>query len=503
VIAASAFTASLVAHRLFWSSILRDDTLPPRFIFHYPSLSEFGRRIFLTLQSITDSIAGQLHSSTRSGYLAGFIFSVIVAGLLSLFFARRKDAMDVDPYRAQRLCVLLLGIGFLSIGTYVALSVLSGQISGIMPRRYGFGSLSMLTVGGVCVGFVLLRAGHRVYAFAITVAATTFTGQALISEVPFVRSIDRTVMDTLQEKLSSANSVGKGVYFFVGSDVAYEAADAVSSTRGPLMDELPAMDFFQSPLYLYWTAQHYVQYVLKKPFGAMPKSDKGEGTGTPGARPLNVDSGADGVVVANLGLSPLDPAGKNIQIFDSYADFEPNKFSRTIKHEVVGGSRCTNDSFVIDIGSLEATGPGSYVDKEFGADKGRLASWVVDYGYVGVGHAAFEHPDIDSRFFYYKTNRHGSFVYRVVFDSPRYIEASFDFWEQWGRGPGERVFDLDVSWDGERWASVGRIDPASMNGHNAFSIVIVRAKVQSMFFRLVPVRGDVPMLQGLKICRFS
>ena len=81
------------------------------------------------------------------------------------------------------------------------------------------------------------------------------------------------------------------------------------------------------------------------------------------------------------------------------------------------------------------------------------------------------------------------------------VEVSLDFLELWGRKLGERVFELEVSWDGVLWASLGNIDIASLNQHNPVSIVLTRSNPKVFQFRMKPVTGslDVPVIQGLRI----
>lgn len=126
-------------------------------------------------------------------------------------------------------------------------------------------------------------------------------------------------------------------------------------------------------------------------------------------------------------------------------------------------------------------------------------SWVANYGLESGLDGVHEHPDFGAAHDFFRTNRHGAFTYRVDFKVPTRIEANFDFWEQWGRSPGQRVFDLEVTWDGVTWSRVSRVDPAALNGGKPFSIVISRANVSMMRFRLLPVKDDIPMLQGLRL----
>lgn len=496
---AGAFIIAVLLHRLCWVIFLRDADAEQRFTLSVASVDGFLSRVHLTVGSIGESIAQQLRVASRSGLAEGAVLALSVCIAVWFLFLRASSVRGDSQSNLRPVSLLFIGIAFASLGVYIAVSVLSGQISEAMPRRYGFGSLSMLLVGIVGLGAVVFRKREKAYAIAITFCVTMVTSQALVVEVPLVRSIDRAVLEKMQGSLLPGKQ-DHGVYFYVASDPAYELNKATSATRGVLVDSPVAIEFFQSPLQLFWTAQHYFVHVLKRPFAAIASDKSKPAAGVVAVNDAGQSFGR-GQVLANLDLESSGPYGSGIRIFQSYSDFEPERFGKRVDRTIGGATRCSGQQQIIDIGNSEAMGSGINPDKAYGDQRIRPGNFMRDYGYIGSGHSEFAHPNFDGRFSYFATNRHGTLSYRISFEVPISVEISFDFWEQWGRSPGDRIFDLDVSWDGLSWANVGTIDPAALNGDKNFSIVVERRQVGTVNFRLVPVRGDVPFIQGLRICK--
>lgn len=295
---------------------------------------------------------------------------------------------------------------------------------------------------------------------------------------------------------------GGGGFIYVAGDERYATGVADTATVGPVPYKSGEVDFFESPFYVFWTTQHYFENILGVAFGAMPVPDDGPNAGNFEGRPRASRGNVDGFVLANLRLSDLDSKELEYVVFDSYAEFLPSKFTKKINRNLFGAVARGHDEIVFDIGSVDSSTRGYYADKPFGRGV-PMNGWVRDYGYIDGAHSTYENPGVGRQLSYYRTNRNGSVVYKFEFDEPVRLGASFDFWEQWGRGIGERVFDLDVSWDGGRWVGIGRIDAAALNGGRPFSIDIVRAGAMMMQFRLVPVKGDVPMIQGVRLRRLD
>ena len=62
----------------------------------------------------------------------------------------------------------------------------------------------------------------------------------------------------------------------------------------------------------------------------------------------------------------------------------------------------------------------------------------------------------------------------------------------------------EVTWDGQRWANVGTVDMAVLNGNKPFSIILKRKSVRSFSFRTKSLDGtkDVPAIQNVWLRQF-
>lgn len=100
--------------------------------------------------------------------------------------------------------------------------------------------------------------------------------------------------------------------------------------------------------------------------------------------------------------------------------------------------------------------------------------WISNYGLLKGQDSVYVNSNICASLSYYQTNRNGAFTYGVSFQDASMFKISLDFWEQWHPFQGERVFEIEVSWDGVAWASLGNIDVASLNGNQPVSIVLTK-----------------------------
>lgn len=415
-----------------------------------------------------------------------------------------------------KLALALLGVAFASLAVYVALSTLTGQLAGSMPRRYGYVPLTLLFIVfviGAAIASKTAGISKRLgYGIAIGLVAL-LAGQLHASAIPSSRAADSTLSRLMRSeigRLEAEHTMSRrGVLFFVSSDPHYLSAVADSVTIGPKMDSNTGVDLLQSPYSLYWTAQHYTTNIIGCRFAGMLKRRVEDGMIEVAGTPYPADPGKvspdDFIVVANLGFEPLDPLGKHVKVFRNFGEFEPYFFGRSIKRDVLELGSVPRDEFVIDMGQFQkssAGGPGAMPDKKFADSVGPMnKAWIENYGLLSGDNSVYSNPNVGGDFAYYQTNRHGVFTYGVKFRDVGVVEVDLDFWEQWGRQIGERLFELEVSWDGSVWASVGDIDPARLNGQKPVSIVLTKANPKVFQFRMKPVAGakDVPMIQGLRI----
>lgn len=117
-----------------------------------------------------------------------------------------------------------------------------------------------------------------------------------------------------------------------------------------------------------------------------------------------------------------------------------------------------------------------------------VKTWLQNYGWVSGKDRVYKQPSVVTDSKYYQSNRNGSCVYAFKFLESDVI-VDLDFRELWGRKPGQRVFDVQVSWNDGLWVSLGHIDPSLINGDESFSIRLSHQNTHSFAFRLSSIPG--------------
>lgn len=529
IVAIAAMMIALISHHWFWSEFIQDTSHAQRFEATIGSgVVEKLPRILIPLASIPKTGLMQLKEILLSDF---GLTAILIGGLLGLAYwwvtgglsvargaSHTKSPRSLAKYKLElNMALVFLGLAFSYLLVYLALSFWTGMLSHVMPRRYGFVPLTLLLIAGM-IGIAIVfdaALGTKRLALAVFIGLiAALAGQLHLVAIPAARAADSSLATLMKEAggLDKGHTkTDKGVLFFVASNAEYQLAHGNPGTTGPRMDGLGIQSLLESPFGTYWTAQHYSTFMLGFRFASMPKSDIEAGTIEVGGSPsppigLGRIPSEDVVVVANLGFDENDPLGRNIRVFRNFSEFEPHFFGRQIKRgfpAFVGASAF--DEFVIDMGPVQQaalTNLGAMPDKKFSESIGPMGkTWIVNYGLLAGQDSVYSNPDVSGALQYYRTNRNSEFTYGVTFDDKGMYEVCLDFWEQWGRRPGERVFELEVSWDGIAWASVGTIDIASLNQNEPVSILLSKTNPKVFQFRMKKVAGsmDIPMIQGLRI----
>lgn len=521
------FALSLALHRMNWVMFIRYEHMPQRFSFHLAD-QHFGKlagAIGTAIGSIYVALEQQVVEMLSSGMLWGLGFALGSMACF-LFCIARSQTLRVPFGRVEmKLAALLFLVGAVSISLYVVIAVTSGASVFVMPRRYGYVPLTLMAAAAVLVVAELLNllswpdfGSRRVgYALGLGVFAM-LAGQWQIRGLPAERRLDeRVTSEVLKARgnLPPGQPPVKTGLLFVGSDSKYRDGVGEGSTIGPKMTRFEQRELSESPWGIYWTAKSYLVDFLGFKYAAMVShcvpdttdgADRTLRCDSEWAYPIktNTVKTKDVVVVANLGLEKFDPRGEKIEVFDSYEAFMPNDFGRRIERGALPVATAFADEFIVDLGQKKvdaARGGVVFPDKTFAEPRASASGWVRNYGLKTGDDRVYSHPDIRKDLESFQTNRNGEFSYGFEFENAVDVEIGLDFWEQWGRKPGERLFALEVTWNGGDWASVGVIDMASLNGERPFSIVLNKKAAASFEFRLKPVQGttDVPVIQNIRM----
>lgn len=519
---------ALALHRWVWTLFFQGNPLNQRFDMSMGvGFEVFASRTFVALKSIYRSIELQLREILRSGFSWGVIIGCLTAVPYWFLSKRSDNASKIENFTARskfltgiNLAILFFILAISSLLIVLTISILSGQVYEILPRRYGYVSftLLLLTVTVLISYLSGIAFGTKKLPLTIFVwIVSGLSGQLLFGEIPKVRAEDKRLIGLIKEAAGLNNDhvkSDKGVLFYVSENDQYQRGNANGATPGPLMDGQVGAELFESPFSRYWTSASLGINVLRFDFAGIPISDIEAGkiklggeSGYPSSKGLNDVLSDSVVVVANLGFEAQDPLGRNVQVFKTFSEFQPHFFGRRIKREIFTIGGMPIDEVVIDLGLSQQSqkrASGVMLDKKFSEKISSFdQKWIENYGLLNGQDFSYTNHDISSALDYYRTNRNGAFTYGVTFQATEMVEVSLDFWEQWRSFSGERIFEVEISWDGVTWASLGNIDLVSLNKNKPFSIVLIKRNPKMFQFRLKSVPGslDVPVIHGLRLRR--
>jgi hypothetical protein len=523
------FALSLALHRMNWAMFIRADHMPQRFSFHLAD-QHFGKlagAVGTAIGSIYVAFEQQVIEMLRSGMLWGLGFAI---GVMACFIVSigRCEVFRMPFGRIEtKLAALLFLVGAISISLYVVIGVTSGASVFVMPRRYGYIPLTLMVVAVVLVIAELLNLlswpdfGSRRISYALGLGFfAMLAGQLHIRGLPAERQLDKRITSEVLKArgdLPAGQPPAKTALLFVGSDSKYRDGVGDGSAIGPKMAGFEQRELSESPWGIYWTSKSHLVDFLGFKYAAMASHcmpDASDGTGrtlrcdSEWAHPIktNTVKTKDVVVIANLGLEQFDPRGERLEVFDSYEAFKPNDFGRRIERGALSVATAFSNEFIVDLGQKNADMAQVGVvfpDKAFVEPLASASGWVSNYGRKTGDDGVYTHLDIRDDLSSFRTNRNGAFSYGFEFKDAVNVEIGLDFWEQWGRKPGERLFTLEITWNAGDWASVGVIDMAAINGDKPFSIILNKRAATSFEFRLKPVAGskDVPAIQNIRMHR--
>lgn len=523
--AVAAMTATVIFHRLVWATFYRSDAAPQRFNSSGTTgAEELFRRTVIALHSVLKSAQMQITELSSFVSWKSIFFGLLVAGAYTWASGKRRESS------ARSSNNLLFGLtcgalGCLALSVILGVTILSGQLSETMFRRYGYVSLTLLLVCIIVCSDDLLRhfvfkgsAGLALSVFAVGCFTFSLHGVAIKK----ARAIDRQLISKMEEAKGGKESAPqKGVLFYVAANAQYDKSAVYSDSQGPMMHGSGRgggrEELLQSPFSIFWTAAIYCTRLMDFRFVGVPNSyieaGKVDFTGYDGIHhPNQVGkvSPLETVVVANLSWDENDPLGQEIRVFDSFAEFEPYYFSRRVERGIslISGD---NNWTAIDLGrssGSDLSSLGSLPDRRYASEMPPVRDGIVKrYGLIAGEDSVYENQEVSATLSYYRTNRNGYFTYSVTFtNSEKSAEVALDFWEQWQSNGGRRLFEVEVSWDGgASWATLGSLDIFALNGREPVSLILKRRGAKEFQFRTKAVDGslDIPMIQGLRVRKSS
>lgn len=258
--------ATLVLHRLARSALLASAPGSPRYVFGLPTLDETYHRTVVYARSLPRGMAVQVSAILEyAGPWALASAAVVAVAGLGLWRWRRDSG---DSTRAPRLLpVALLLVGLASVLVVWALSMFSGQVSPVFPRRYGYVPYTvalMLGVALLAAPPIRRRLGVvPALAASVVVAGLWLTLQTAC--LPVIRAQDQRVWTAI--KAAMADKKNPAIVFVN----AWNSPDLPSDPRTSHAVGLRGHDFptiFESPLMAFFWQSQYAMVVLGAHFAA-------------------------------------------------------------------------------------------------------------------------------------------------------------------------------------------------------------------------------------------
>jgi hypothetical protein len=321
--------------------------------------------------------------------------------------------------------------------------------------------------------------------------------------LPATIAADERLSMMISKEINKAPS--KSVLFFRASDSTFPRKMIGPAPRGVTSEEVSQAKYSSYLVAAYMNVSKALGAKLTCVLGGVeggrlklvcPPWEKNPGTILP----------SEAIIVANLGFNELDPYGESVKVFQNFVDFEPYFFTKKIIRDV-NLDGMSGDVVAFDLGSATSAAVISDIlpDKAFNSVVEKFPqNWLLNYGFKAGINSVYKQPNLFISFEYYRSNRNGSFEYGFEFLESD-LTIDLDFWELFQNKSGQRVFNIEVSWNDGPWVSLGEIDPFLINGDKPFSIRLVHQNTRSFAFRLSPMKGskDIPFIQEVRIARHS
>jgi hypothetical protein len=501
---------AVLVHFSVWKVFVANPLQPHRFNLSLShDVAYWVYRLWVAMRGIDKFLMEQLNELVGSAryFFAGLLAAFSLAAFLALRWAGRRVEVVKNFSPVLTTTLILYATVIVYFAFYVLVVVLTDSVPPLLPRRYGYIPFALILVA-LCLTFeALLGRGEKAIicsAVLVGLVCALFFRQQF-SIVPAAKKADEKISGMIAEAIKK--SPGKAVVFFASSEKDFPLTSIGAATLGPAMRDVASAELSQAKYGTYWPAFINITRVLSAPYtcelgGWRPSEKLALICPTWQSNP-GVVAPSDVIVVANLGFEARDPQGKNVRVFSEFDDFRPNFFSKHIDKNIGEDLSFSGEEISFDLGNLATTSGGgdAFPDKALSSPLSSTSTpWLKNYGWVSGDDRIYKHPSASMNSDYYRTNRNGNFVYRFEF-SPSDVRVSLDFWELWKLAPGQRNFKIEVSWDDERWVSLGEIDPALINGRSPFAIVLSRQGATSLSVRTSTSAGssEVPFLQGIRI----
>lgn len=254
--------ATIIIYKYVRSPLLASSTQPHRYLFSAPSFEEFCVRSSVFMESIVAGVTAQI--SPLLSIAGGWAFISFIGALCLIPFIKIKNSSTQGAKNLQ-LPIFLALIFISSLSVIWMLSVFTGQVSAVLPRRYGY---IPYTIGIAMVVAFLIEPYIYKRVTAVSIAAIiiplwlwiTLQGLAL----PMIRKEDNHVWQSLKNAIADKKAPS---VLFVNAWLNYEEPTFVLTAGTPGLRGVTP-EIFESALSGYWWQSQYATLLTGAKFAA-------------------------------------------------------------------------------------------------------------------------------------------------------------------------------------------------------------------------------------------
>jgi hypothetical protein len=502
--------ATVVLHRWAWSALVTQEGVTPRYEFALPTVEQLDLRTATYLTSLPKGLITQAQAIVEFAgpwaLLSAAVAAVIGLGLWKFW----PYAEDTAP-APRSLPVALFCAGVASVAVVWGLSVFTGQVSVIFPRRYGYvpNTIAVMLVVALLAARPVRRRLGVVPALAVCVAVWGLWLTLQAACLPVVRAQDARVWSAARAAM--ADKQNPAILFLnAWNSPEMPGYHLHVETPGLRGREFPPI--FESPFTAFWWQSQYAAVVLGARFVADRFTAQEGGRVRLVRGELNDERSI--VVPIDSVVVMTDPGRvapdwkadtSRVVVFSRWRDFlaAGHVYPVTLERGWDEPMNLVNtDGVAIALGQRgdRALPTGVLPDKRWSEPAlplGPIANHGLEAGEDGV----FV-PSPLGPLAYFRTNRHGAFTYRVDFVDRDSKVVALDVLELWHKRRGARLMVIDAAFD-DRWLRIATIDPFAEAGLTPLAIKFPVSGVRSVRVRLSPAPGttDIPFLNGIRVLR--
>jgi len=261
----AAIVGTVIAHRILWNMSIPYDNGVRRYNVGINGLYESFERTGAWVSTLVPGMASQIAEIVSlSGGAALFLLFGIILG---------ASVRGRDVGGSNRVAIALFAVAFASFTVLWALSASTGQISPILPRRYGYVPYTLCVMSVVVLLFApgLKRVLGTAAGATVLAIVLSLWGMLQFEVLRTVRVQDKRVWDVVLRTLA-AKGPSASILFVSASHLDYLKRSAIVEVNS-IPFRAPSPDILESAFQGYWWESQYAVVFAHAAFSAYKWDD--------------------------------------------------------------------------------------------------------------------------------------------------------------------------------------------------------------------------------------